>query len=209
MTPVSHQYAQVNRQTEEVTAWFLQPEPPAESEEVRYERIPMTTFLNGAAPPPSPTHRLYFIGNANVAWRDSLPLADQLAKHLAKTYTDVDAVYLAAVGSRTKEYEEAEAAARAYMAAETKPMVVSDFITSHAEHNPEGEVKTNEWAAQSIIERADAFKWAVRQMRSVRASSQAAMRAATTDAELAQAVTEWNDFIAWLRGVLDLPPATS
>ncbi len=131
-------------------------------------------------------------------------LAGLQAEAIAKTYVDVDAVYDAAVGRRATEYEQAEAAARAYLAAAVEPAVVSEYITGHAQNNPTGQQQTNAWAARQIIERADAFRWAVLQMRSVRFARQTDMRAATTIEELAAAVTEWEEFLTWLRSTLDL-----
>jgi len=132
------------------------------------------------------------------------PLADLQAAAIAKTYADVDAIYDAAVGRRVSEYARAEEAARAYLAAEVEPSVVSDYITGHATNNPTGQQQTNEWAARQIIERADAFRWAELQMRNVRFARQADMRAAVSPEELATAVGGWEEFLTWLRSTLDL-----
>jgi len=123
---------------------------------------------------------------------------------IAKTYTDVDAVYDIAIGRRAVEYQLAEAAARDYLVAMPAPAVVSEYITAHAKNNPTGLQQTNEWAARQIIERADAFRWAALQMRSVRFARQADMRAAATIEELAAAVAKWEEFLTWLRSTLDL-----
>lgn len=131
-------------------------------------------------------------------------IVDLQAAAIAKTYTDVDAVYDAAVGNREPEYAEAAAIARAFLAAEVKPSPVSEYITGHALNNPTGQVQSEAWAAQQIIERADAFNWAKLQMRNVRFARQADMRAATTPEELAAVVSGWDDFITWLRATLGL-----
>lgn len=123
---------------------------------------------------------------------------------IARTYSDVDGVYQAAVGSREPEYTEAAAIARAYLAADVKPAPASEYITGHALNNPTGQVQSEAWAAQQIVERADAFNWAKLQMRNVRFARQADMRAATTPDELAVAVSAWDDFITWLRATLGL-----
>lgn len=151
-----------------------------------------------------PGARLKWIDFGGKLEWEAPALADLQAQAIATTYVDVDAVYDAAVGRRATEYEEAEAAARAYLAAEVEPALVSEYITGHAQNNPTGQQQTNAWAARQIIERADAFRWAVLQMRSVRFARQTDMRAATTIEGLAAAVTEWEEFLTWLRSTLDL-----
>jgi hypothetical protein len=152
---------------------------------------------------PGETYVLLWNDGAPI-WADPVPLDEHRRRAIARTYPDVDAVYDDAIGRRATEYADAEAAARAYMAAEVKPAVVSEYITDHALNNPTGQVQSEAWAAQQIIERADAFRWAQLQMRSVRFARQADMRAAATPEELAVAVREWGDFITWLRATLDL-----
>jgi hypothetical protein len=156
-------------------------------------------------PQPAPTYRLRWMGfGADPEWVEGVPLADLQAAAIAKTYPDVDAVYDAAIGRRATEYASAEAAAREYLGAEVRPEIVSGYITGHARSNPTGQQQTNEWAAQQIIERADAFRWAELQMRNVRFDRQADMRAATTPEELGAAVAEWDGFILRLRSTLGL-----
>ena len=183
-----------------------------------------TWELDGPPMPPAPMHgnvihaltgplawparpfsasRLVY-ADGTVAWTVTALLDDLKADAIAGTYADVDAVYEAAIGRRATEYERAEAAARAYLVATPKPTVVSGYVTGHAQSNPTGQQQTNEWAAQQIIERADAFRWAELQMRNVRFARQADMRAARTPEELAAAVGEWGDFITWLRATLGL-----
>lgn len=157
--------------------------------------------IDWAAPPGA---RLKWVDFGVMPEWEAPALAELQAEAIAKTYVDVDAVYDAAVGRRGTEYEQAEAAARAYLAAVVEPAVVSEYITGHAQNNPTGQQQTNEWAARQIIERADAFRWAALQMRTVRFARQADMRAATTTEELAAAVAEWEEFLTWLRSTLDL-----
>lgn len=156
---------------------------------------------------PTPTSELW-IANGELRWVETSTLEQLCTDAVAKTYPDVDAIYEAAVGSRTVEYQKAEAAARAYQAAEVKPSPASIYITSHALNNPTGQVQSEAWAAQQIIEKADAFAWAVAQMRDVRAASQGRMRAATTPGELEAVEKDWHGFILWVRDVLGLPTAT-
>lgn len=152
---------------------------------------------------PSEAHALKWNGG-DPEWVEVVPLDDIKGTAIARTYADVDAVYDAAIGRRASEYERAEDAARAYLAAEPKPAVVSDYITGHAQNNPTGQQQTNDWAAQQIVERADTFRWAELQMRNVRFARQADMRAAVTTDELGAAVGEWGDFLIWLRATLGL-----
>lgn len=158
-----------------------------------------------AAPPTSTSRRRR--DGAELVWVETAVLPSLLAAALAQTYLDVDAVYKDAIGMRATEYARAEEFARAYLAADPGPTVVSGYITGHAQHNPTGIQQTNDWAAQQIIERADVFRWAELQMRNVRFARQADMRAAATPEELAVAVDTWNGFITYLRALLGLPPA--
>jgi hypothetical protein len=122
---------------------------------------------------------------------------------VVQCYADVDAVTRAAVGGRTEEYRDAEAAARAFVSAGYEGDVDSD-VSSFAEHNPTGQVQTNAWAADQIIARADAFRAAQKAMRAKRFECQACMRAATTQEQLAAAVAAWRAFIAGIRSALGL-----
>jgi hypothetical protein len=146
---------------------------------------------------------------ANAA-RDGVELAPVVvdlpalkATAIAKTYPDVDAVYKAAVGRRTTEYEKAEDAARAYKAAGYTGEI-STRVSKYAEKNSTGVAQTNRWATDQIIARADAFHAAEDSMRDARFDSQADMRAATTQVELDAAVAEWDSFIAATRADLGL-----
>lgn len=147
---------------------------------------------------------LPYLRDTGIEWIETASLDDLKAAAIARTYPDVDAVYDAAIGRRATEYARAEEAARAFLAAEVKPAIVSGYITGHAEKNPTGQPQSNEWSAQQIIERADAFRWAELQMRNIRFARQADMRAAATHAELATAVSQWEEFIVWLRTLLSL-----
>lgn len=166
-------------------------------------KVTSTLFDRGWPRGPTDTSVLYLLDTA-LSWVEAGALDILRAQALVKTYHDVDAVYVAAVGNRTTEYARAEEAARAFLAADPKPTPVSDYITGHALNNPTGLLQSEAWAAQQIVERADAFKWAELQMRNVRFARQADMRAAATHDELCAAVTEWEGFIAWMRNILGL-----
>lgn len=126
------------------------------------------------------------------------------AQAIARTYTDVDRVYADAVGNRTEEYKDAEADARAF-AASGYTSTPSANITSFALRNPTGTAQTNQWAADQIIARADAFASAKLSMREQRFGHQASIREATTQADLDTAVTSWTTYISQLRTQLGLP----
>lgn len=123
---------------------------------------------------------------------------------ITRTYADVDRVYDDAVGNRTEEYKDAEADARAFAAAGFTGTAPSS-ITSFAQSNPTGAVQSNQWAAEQIIARADAFASAKLSMREKRFEQQAAMRAATNQAQLDAAVSAWQSYITTLRAQLGLP----
>jgi len=145
-----------------------------------------------------------YLRNGAVEWEDRAVLEDEKVAAVTKTYPDVDSVYQDAIGLRATEYANAESAARAYIAADPKPSPASGYITGHALNNPTGQVQSEVWAAQQIIERADAFRWAELQMRNVRFLHQAEMRAATSLEMLDAAVASWDNFIKWLREILGL-----
>ncbi|MGZ9027386.1 MAG: hypothetical protein ACXW2U_08950 [Telluria sp.] len=130
-------------------------------------------------------------------------LTSEIALALEQTYRDVDAVYDAAVGKREPEYRDAEAAARAFVAAGYEGDADED-VSEFALHNPTRVEQTNQWAANQIIARADAFRNAQKLMRSTRFARQADMRAAVTVDQLAGAVASWDEFIAGVRAQLGL-----
>lgn len=131
------------------------------------------------------------------------PMEPLIKEAIANTYRDVDAVYNDAVGQRGPEYADAETDARAFVAAGYAGEV-SPFVSDFALHNPTGTVESNQWAADNIIARADAFRSAKLAMRSTRFVRQEEMRAATTSAALQAAVGAWEAFIAGLRAQLGL-----
>lgn len=136
---------------------------------------------------------------AYVASQPPIPtVADLVTRTIAKTYADVDALYATAVGNRAEEYRQAEAAALAYQAAGYSG-AVSEYVSSWAASNPP---MTNAQSADVIIARAAALRSAMAAVRTQRFVSQAAMRAATTRAELDTAVAAWDAFVAATRTAL-------
>lgn len=162
--------------------------------------VNLTPFPPGWPEGATPTEELHFSEGVCV-WIEGQPLAAAQAAAIAKTYIDVDAVYEAAIGRRATEYADAESEARAYAAAGYTG-IAGEYVDGFARRNPTGIVQTSQWAAQQIIGRADAFNSAALSMRTTRFDRQADMRAATTAAELATAVTAWSNFIATLRAQL-------
>lgn len=159
---------------------------------------------NGFPVGPTPTSVLYWSGTAPV-WVETSPETFQQRRQKAvdKCLTDVDQVTLAAVGARGKEYVKAEVEARAFKAANYEGPAHS-YVSSYALYNPTRETKTNKWAADVIIARADAFEAAEEALRTERFRLQHAMYGADNDAELAFPVAEWNGFINGLRAQLGI-----
>lgn len=197
------QFCQVDRETFDVTGFFLQVTPPEDTETHFYAEL-NPVFSSATYPRTTPTQTLRY-RNEWVVWEEDGPISELIEKAVAETYLDVDAIYEDAVGQRVTEYTEAEAEARAYLAADPKPDLVSDYIAGHAINNPTGQLQSPTWAAQQIVERADAFKWARLQMRNVRFLQQNEMRDASTVVELDFAIAKWEDFLRWLREILGLP----
>lgn len=151
---------------------------------------------------PTPTSHLCWVGGA-PQWVEAAALDELKTAAIAKTYADVDKVHFDAVGNRATEYQEAEAAARAFAAGGFQGEA-DDDVHSYAIDNTTGEVQTDQWAAENIIARADAFRAAQKAMRNTRFKRQAEMRAAATPEELTAVVAAWDGFIAGLRAQLGL-----
>lgn len=135
-----------------------------------------------------------FSGYKYIAGEVVKSIDTEITKSVAKTYADVDAVYAAAVGNRSPEYEQAEQAALAFKAAGyigTASPYVADYALASG--------ITDQESADIIIARATGLRAAAQLMRSTRFSAQAAMRAATTQADLDAAVAAWTAFIAQVR----------
>lgn len=201
--PRNFQFCEVHRSTRRVLTFRVQPSAPADTDDTFFVMLD-PPFDHGANLPTSTTQELRYTENAGLRWEETLPFDQLLSAAIDQTYADIDSIYLRAVGARTVEYQEAEAAARAYLAADVKPSPASIFITSHALSNPTKQVQSEEWACQRIIERADAFKWAVSNMRDARAHHQGQMRAAETIDTLETAKGNWRDYIVWMCGVLGI-----
>lgn len=130
---------------------------------------------------------------------DVVSMATRTAAAIAKTYTDTDAIYAAAVGNRSDEYKLAESDALAFKAAGYAgvcPTTVSSWKPSSA--------LTNQQKADTIIAQATALRGAITAMRIQRFASQDAMNSATTQAQLDADVATWNAFIVATRTALGL-----
>jgi hypothetical protein len=152
---------------------------------------------------PSPTARARWLDTPEPVWVETATLDDLKAAAITKTYADVDKVHFDAVGNRATEYQDAERAARAF-AADSFQGEADDDVHSYALDNTTGEVQTDQWAAESIIARADAFRAAQKAMRNARFKRQSEMRAAATPEELMAVAAAWDGFIAGLRAQLGL-----
>lgn len=151
----------------------------------------------------SPTKELHIDAAGALYWVETATLDELKATAVSKTYKDVDSIYEAAIGNRATEYKEAEIDARAFAAAGFVGDV-SEYVSWYATYNPTGSVQSNQWAAEQIIARADAFAAAQKAMRCTRFQRQAQMHSAATEEELAATVSAWDGFISTLRGQLGL-----
>lgn len=201
--PMPKQWCQVARNDASVARFYMQVEQPEDTEEFFHVEV-NPHFSSQVQPRRTATQTLRYRAGSAVVWEEDGPIDDLIKNAIDQTYPDVDAIYQRAIGMRATEYADAEEAARAYLVADPKPTVVSGYITGHALSNPTGLVQSEAWAAQQIIERADAFRWAQLQMRNVRFNHQGIMRAAMSVLELEAAVDSWNDFLVWMRSMLGL-----
>lgn len=143
-----------------------------------------------------------FVGGA-IAADNSQALDDLKANAIAKTYRDVKKAHRDAAGDLTTEYLDAEKVARSF-AAGGYAGEAEEEVHSYALDNPTGQVQTDQWAAEQIIARADAFRVAQKAMRTARFKRQSEMRTAETANDLNAVVAAWDGFIAGLRAQLGL-----
>lgn len=136
-------------------------------------------------------------------WVETEELSTLKAQAIARTYVDVDAVYRDAIGYRATVYAIAEADARAYKAGGYTGEV-SEYVAGYARKNYTLAAQSNQWAADQIILRADAFRVAELAMRNTMFACQVDMRAASSPEALVVAIATWNGFIAALRAQLGL-----
>ena len=118
---------------------------------------------------------------------------------LAKIDSDVDAVYTAVQGNRLSEYQLAEAQASAFKAvgyAGEAPASVQAWAAAQRE--------TAQWAADSILAKAAAWRNAQSALRERRLALKAAARGANDSAALADVQARWNGFLVGLRLELGL-----
>ena len=128
---------------------------------------------------------------------DVTPMATLSAAAIAKTFTDTDAIYAAAVGNRSDEYKLAEQDALSFKVAGYAgicPASVSSWKPTST--------LTNQQKADTIIAQAASLRSAITAMRIQRFASQDAMRNATTQSQLDTAVATWDAFIAATRAAL-------
>jgi hypothetical protein len=126
-------------------------------------------------------------------------LGDSKESAIAKTYADVDDLYAYAVGNREQEYLRAEVEARAYKATGYTGTVSPYTSGWGAAQTP---AMTGQQSADAIIAKADALAAAKLALRNTRFTSQAAMRAATTQSELDAEVAAWDAFCATVKAGL-------
>jgi hypothetical protein len=111
--------------------------------------------------------------------------------------SEVDAIYLAALGNRGPEYTDAEAAAVAYQAAGytgTVPPDVQSWATA------KGWTATQ--AADDILAAAASLRGAKSAIRAARLLRKEQVKAATTGAEVSTAMAAWAAFAAAIRAQL-------
>lgn len=120
-----------------------------------------------------------------------------VAAFISKIDADVDAIYAFAVGNRTTEYQKAEAQARAYRATGYEgvvPQAVASWVKATG--------KSAQWAADDIIETADAWHAAEDTIRDVRLACKEAARNAKTETELTEVRNQWSAFVTQMRAQL-------
>lgn len=105
-------------------------------------------------------------------------LADEIAALIRQIDADADAIYTAALGNRATEYAEAEAQAQSYAEA-----AYTGAVPAYVQAWADATGNTAQWAADSILATATAWRTAQTAIRTKRlAHKEAARRAADFDA---------------------------
>jgi hypothetical protein len=149
-----------------------------------------------------------FINNEWVQQWETHPLAaDKIAANLTaaknalilKIDADADAIYHAVMGNRATEYSQANADATAYKTAGytgTVPAYVQAWATATG--------KTAQWAADDILATAAAWLQAQAAIRQNRLARKEAARTATDSGALIVVKSQWESFVAAIKGQLKI-----
>jgi hypothetical protein len=130
--------------------------------------------------------------------------ANRLAAAVLKIDVDADAIRNAVLGGRTTEYQEALADAQAFAAAGfagTVPPGVKSWLDAKT---AVGAGWTAQQAAQDILDTGAAWKAAQDAIRSHRLLRKEQVRAATTLAQIDEAMAAWGAFTVYIRTQLGL-----
>lgn len=153
--------------------------------------------------PVRPDDRRYWVSvNEDGSYTSVLKetaLADEIAALILQIDADADAIYTAELGNRATEYAEAEAQARAYVAAG-----YSGDVPSYVQAWADATGNTAQWAADSIVAKADIWSAVQAELRAERLSKKEAARNAEDFDALDTLRTEWLAFVAAIRKKLGL-----
>ena len=113
---------------------------------------------------------------------------------------DADTIYASALGNRETEYKQAEAEASAFRDAGYSGQV-PEYVQAWAS----AKGASAQWAADSILATATAWRATQAQIRTNRLACKEAARAATTAEELAPVVAQWDAFVVAITAQLRTP----
>ena len=167
-------------------------------------------------PTPQPTHdpvTQYVVESTPIlvgdtyqqAWEikalDSETIASNLVTNkttlIQRIDSDADVIYSAALGNRATEYQQAEEQAKSYQDAGytgAVPAYVQTWATATG--------KTAQWAADNIVDTAEAWRNAQIAIRGKRLALKEKAKAAMTHVELDAIQAEWAGFVTYIKGVL-------
>lgn len=134
------------------------------------------------------------------AYEPELSFSLEKSAFIVKVDADADAIYASALGNRETEYKQAEAEASAFRAAGYSGQV-PEYVKAWA--TAKGE--SAQWAADSILATATAWRATQAQIRTNRLACKEAARAATTAEELAPVVAQWDAFVVAITTQLRTP----
>ena len=138
-------------------------------------------------------------GNPVLITQEGPTLEMSIGSLVRQIDADADRIYTAALGSRATEYAEAEAQARLFKDSEYVGGV-PDYVKAWADAT----AKTAQWAADSILSTAAAWRAAQTSIRVNRLTCKEAARKANSIADIYAVKSQWQNFVVAIKAQLGL-----
>lgn len=137
--------------------------------------------------------------NGAVVPKPGLAISVLAAEFIGQVGKDVDVIYATVVGNRVTEYEQAKNDAIAYKASGYSGVAPASV---HVWATVKG--KTDQWAADDILVAASRLAAAQQAIRGARLAAAEQARAATDNAALQAAITNWAAFLVNIKSTLGI-----